>query len=218
MERLNSDEYKQFLSDIRECQRIAKDLGLFNPDTAFFEELQLELKFLGYGRLSLNVLGAVSLWRKTKNTFYMDLIQIWCREPKLPIGPLLRNEIDFAASRRFSDAAQGTLLQVKKDGAKGAILHFMLNMIYVGLSVHDASKKAAWFYQRQFPDLKPLKASVFEKEYPRSSYGKDQKMLFSNWDKEKVLNRSAWEENRLVWERIIQNVPDCTDDLIGERR
>lgn len=132
----------------------------------------MELKFLWPARHPINVLGALSEWKETKNPFFVDAIQLYCAAHDLTIGPILNGVFVEVAATRFDSFPSGTPEKVKTLSAKNHCYKFMLIMVYHGVALQIAASKAAKWHSVVFPLLKPLKASTLEKYYEKQYRGK----------------------------------------------
>ncbi len=223
MERADFEIYSAAREQLKEEQRLRKELGFFKPERAFLEEVMLEFQFSWHGQHPFNVLGMLSEWKRTKNPHFVDAIQLYCDANDLTIGPILNGVFVEVAKKRFNSSLSGTPENVAVESAENHVYKFMLNMVYHGLPLKVAASKAAKWHSLAFKNLKPFKASTLEKYYVKKfrrccDNGFSEREFFDTWNKEKELDFLAWEANRKAWLKIIDVVPLCDDVQLGSRR
>lgn len=163
--------------------------------------------------LALVIAEHVAKWKETGNPYHMDLAFILLAQQGITEGTeTMKIEALAAAGARFNGDPAGTAECIKNDDAESAALNFMVNLVIRGMSVTDASRKAASYYAMRFPAQKRKKASTLEGYYSKKirATGRESAM--------KIAHQTMpveWDEQ---WKAIANAIPDCSDELMGSRR
>ena len=210
----------QLKDELEDSWRIADELG----DPTFehvktFELVSLEMKFRAKSEIAMNVASLASNWVKTHNPSYIDQAIVTCFLAAVEPCPSLQHLIAEVAHRRLEGKLlPGTSQRLVVGDAKRKTLLYIANLIHAGETKEIACSKGAAKHARDFPNLKPLKASTLDRYYsdewrtPGPDGLTQEDCTFPRWDEYKD------EAIREEWKRIARDAPTAPDDLRGERR
>lgn len=213
-------ELARLKEQLENAWRIADELGDPTPESVkVFELVSLEMKFRAKFEVAMNVASLASQWIKTGNPFCIDRAVVTCFAAGVEPSPSLQHVIAQVARRRLEGTiSSGTPEKLAVEDAKQRTLLFIANLIHSGETKDRACSKGAARHARDFPHLKPLKASTLDRYYSDEwrTPGLDgltrEGRTFPRWDEYKD------EATREEWESIAKDAPEADDDLRGERR
>ncbi len=154
--------------------------------------------------------GLVQRWIETGTPSYLDDALIYCEINNLPVTSELRKHLASGASARIG----GKTTKALREGYKDKAFLLMVNLIFHGASLREASGKAAVWISSQNLGY-TVKASSLEKDYPLK-YRQGQPSLEEEFHNEWRTNPQP--EYDAGWERIRKELPEPSDEERGERR
>ncbi|MCF6273646.1 MAG: hypothetical protein L3J37_10750 [Rhodobacteraceae bacterium] len=185
-----------------------------------------KINFMGEDLRELNILPFpdwqniktnTQLWFDTGHPFYLNRACDICQKFEIPFPTLLIEEtLKLGESFRKSEV-QSRPKDTKplRKMANDEAMVFVVNLIFIGATLKEASAKAATWYSNVHPKL-PLKtASGIERDYSEtwkaSGYEKECFEQFKRTDQSNPEWRNAWEEIR-------RSTPEAIGKLKGNRR
>ena len=203
-------------ADERNGWRIAEDCG--DPKSEadkVWGMVWLEMRFYCPDFMrGLSIAHHARQWIETRNPFYIDAAGYLCDLSGISPPPALAELVaDVQLKRLRGDVRAGTGAKIFKEAAKDHALTLMTVLCAAGLTQKAASiKAAAQLMHPQFGGR--YKASVLEKDYTKSK----------NFRRIQAARQEYWtttEEGAAQlaeWLRIIPQLPDAPDEMIGVPR
>lgn len=197
------------------CWAISESLG--RPVKASFkayEAVSDELMDQPIPRhIAMSIASYVGNWKESGNPYYIDAAFMLLAQFGGKPTETMMMEDNLARTARFNGSPSGTADSIKSQNAEWRALTLMANLIFNGLTLRDASRKAASYYAINYPDLKQKKASTLERFYSQKirKLGVEED-FFRNWKK------NAEPEWLAQWAAIAKAIPECPAELIGNAR
>lgn len=207
-------ELEERHAKIRNGWRIAEDCGLPATESEkVWEMVRAEMRFYCPDFMrGVSIAEHARQWIETRNPFHVDAAVQLCGLVGIAPPPTLASLVaEVARLRLAGDVRGGTAAKIFREAAKDHALVFMTNLCAAGLTLEQASIKAA--AQLMHPQ--------FGARYNASSL---QKFYSKRWRKMESERREYWNTTDegaaqlAEWQRIIPSLPDAPEELWGERR
>ena len=155
---------------------------------------------------------AVSQWARTGNAHFMDEALELTHLYNAPHTPEFRNQLHSAMNSRRAKLTKGTLKQVRREELTNHAYLLLCNFRYHGLSVADASAKAATWLDKESNGEFCYSAGSFERMYQSEFVNAGiHDLLFFEWKDLGI------EQGRQQWLEIAASIKPKAA-MKGERR
>lgn len=179
----------------------------------------LEMKSLTSFEVAMPVANAAANWIESGDPYYINYAIVICHEFQIVPPSSLQKEIYQVAKKRLNgEIVVDKSKSIVAKAATNSTLMFIANLIHSGDTLTAACSKGATWRAQKYSTLRSMKASTLESYYTKEwrkkkSRGKSfEKIHFEKWDKCKS------SEDKTIWSRIRELIPEASPELKGERR
>lgn len=197
----------------RNLWRIGEKYGLPTSEAdKVWSMVLLEMKFhCGDYQKALSVAEHARRWIENQNPHHIDAAFVICQQIGIAPPPALVSLNTEVAGKRMGDKIRGgTAAKVRREAQKDHALTVMACLCAAGLSIREASRKAAVIHREKFG--KTYMASTLETEYSKA--GQPYRKLSSNFAD--YWTTPSGKPVLDEWLVVIPRLPACPPELWGE--